>query len=111
MKKILISLAMLASTQSSMAAFTPVTTIESLYVYDTYAIIKTNSVISNTYNCTKNNADQFLYVPVEGDGGKAKYSAVLSAYVAGSSIRLGYAGCASWGDGTVSKVYGVSLYK
>jgi len=110
MKKILIALSVLATTQIAMAAATPITKIKDIYVYADYIVMKMDNKHSSA-GCTRNGADEFLYLATNTDGGKKMYSAALSAYVAGKKVRLGFSGCSTWGSGTIPKAYGISLLK
>ena len=109
MKKILIALSVLATTQIAMAAATPITKIKNVYVYENYAILKMENKHANSYSCTHASSDEFLYVPTDTAGGNRMYSALLSAYVAGKKVKLGYSLCGTWGSTTVPKVYGITL--
>jgi hypothetical protein len=110
MKKLLIALSVLATTQMAMATATPVTKIKDIYVYSDYIVMKMEKKHTKE-NCTKSTADEYLYLATDTDGGKKMYSAALSAYVAGKKVRLGYSGCSSWGSTTIPKAYGISILK
>jgi hypothetical protein len=111
MKKLLIALLVLGTTQFALAAATPITKIKDIYVYADYIVLKMENKHTNPDACTKATSDEFLYLATNSEGGKKMYSAALSAYVAGKKVRLGYSSCASWGSTTVPKAYGISLYK
>ena len=110
MKKILIALSVLATTQIAMAAATPVTKIKDLYVYDNYIVMKMEKKHSKG-GCSKATANEYLYLATNTDGGKKMYSAALSAYISGKKVRLGFSGCSAWGSTTIPKAYGLSLLK
>jgi len=110
MKKIIIGLMILASTQFAFAAATKVTKIKDIYVYADYIVMKMEAKHSSA-GCTRNAANEYLYLATNTDGGKKMYSAALSAYVAGKKVRFGFSGCSTWGAGTIPKAYGISLLK
>ena len=110
MKKILIALSVLASTQIAMAAATPITKIKDIYVYSDYIVMKVENKHTNP-GCTKATADEYLYLATNTDGGKKMYSAALSAYVSGQKVRFGFSGCSAWGSTTIPKAYNVSILK
>jgi len=110
MKKIIIGLMILASTQFVFAEATKVTKIKDIYVYADYIVMKMEAKHASL-GCTRNAADEYLYLATNTDGGKKMYSAALSAYVAGKKVRLGISKCSTWGAGTIPKAYGISLLK
>ena len=112
MKKILIALSVLATTQIAMAAATPITKIKDIYVYETSVVIKMANKHTNPDGCSHAKATEYLLVKTDTAGGNKLYSAILSAYVAGKKVRLGYKNCANWSaTETVPKAYGISLLK
>ena len=111
MKKILIALSVLGSTQMALAAATPITTIKHIYVYSDYIVMQVVNKHTNPGGCTKVAADEYLYLATNTEGGKKMYSAALSAYVAGQKVRFGFNGCTAWGSGTIPKAYNVSMLK
>lgn len=110
MKKILIALFVLATTQIAMAAATSINKIKDIYIYSNYVVMKMENKHTNG-GCTKTTADEYLYLATNTDGGKKMYAAALSAYMGGKKVRMGYSGCSAWGPSTVPAVYGISLYK
>ena len=110
MKKLLIALSVLASTQFASATGTSITKIKDMYTYDNFIVVKMANRHSNSDSCTYAKANEYLYLATNTEGGKKMYSAVLSAFVAGKKIRFGYHGCASWGSTTIPKAYGVSMF-
>ena len=111
MKKIITGLMVLASTQFALATVTPTTTIKDMFVYETYVVVKMANKHTNPDSCTKAGADSFIYMSTTGQGGARMYSAILSAYVSGKKVRLGYNLCGTWGTGTIPKAYGVTMVK
>jgi hypothetical protein len=111
MKKILTALFVLATTQMVMAASTPINKIKHIYVYEDYIIMKMESKHGNEYGCTHAQSNEFLYLKTDTSGGNRMYSALLSAYVAGKKIKVGYSLCGQWGDKTVPKAYGITIVK
>ena len=110
MKKLLIALSVLATTQIAMAAATPITKIKDIYVYADYIVMKMENKHTNP-GCTKSTADEFLYLATNSEGGKKMYSAALSAYVSGKKVRFGFSTCSTWGASTIPTAYGISLLK
>ncbi|CAA6812796.1 MAG: Unknown protein [uncultured Sulfurovum sp.] len=110
MKKILIALSVLATTQIAMATATPITTIKDIYVYETSVVIKLANQHTNPDICTHPKAKEYLLLSTDTAGGNRLYSAILSAYVSGKKVRFGYKNCANWSaTETVPKAYGVSM--
>ena len=110
MKKILIALSVLATTQIAMATATNITKIKDLYVYTNYIVLKMEAKHSKG-GCSKSTANEYLYLATNTDGGKKMYSAALSAYISGKKVRFGFSGCSAWGSTTIPKAYGISLLK
>ena len=111
MKKILIALSVLATTQIAMAGSTTITKIKNVYVYEHYAVIKMANKHANPNACKHPNANEFLLMPTYTSGGSKMYSALLSAYVSGQKVKLGYSRCSVWGSTTIPRVYGITLVK
>ena len=111
MKKILIALSVLATTQIAMAAATSITKIKNIYVYQNYIVLKMENKHGNEYSCSHAKSNEFLYLDTTTSGGNRMYSAILSASIAGRKVKLGYSLCGTWGSKTVPKAYGVTIVK
>ena len=114
MKKILIaSLLALGLTQISAAkSVSPATKIIKLYTYGDAAVIKVSNPAPSE-GCTYGDAGEFLAIDVGATGGKALYSALLSAFVSNSKVRLASEGCNNvWGAAkSLPAIYRVELRK
>lgn len=94
MKKIIIGLALLFSTQAIMAEVqvTATTSITALTSYPTSVIITTASTNTNKDGCSGPKATTQLILPLT-DNSKSVYAAILAAYVAEEKVILVYDGC------------------
>lgn len=114
MKNILIaSLLALGLTQIiSAKSVSPATKIIKLYTYGNAAVIKIAKPAPDE-GCNYSSAGEFLALDLGAEGGKALYSALLSAFVSGSEVRLASDGCSNvWGAAkSLPEVYRVELRK
>jgi len=110
MKKLLIALFVLATSQLSIAGVTSITKIKDVYVYSDYVVIKMANTHSNDDSCTHSSATSYLYLATDTDGGKKHYAAVLTAQTTGSNVRLGYSQCATWGSTTLPVAYNFTIF-
>jgi len=112
MKKILIaSLLALGLTQISAAkSVSPVTTLIKLYTYGDAAVMKLANPAPDE-GCTYGAAGEFLSIDIGSEGGKVLYSAILSAFVSGSKVRIASDGCNNvWGAGkSLPQAYRIEL--
>jgi len=114
MKKIIISLTILAMTQVAMARdVSPLTKILKIHTYKDAAVIKIENPAPNTYNCTFSHSGEFLAIRFNDTQGREMYSAILSAYMTDTRISLISAHCDNiWGASkSMNKVYRVDLEK
>jgi hypothetical protein len=86
-------------------------TVEKIYTYKTAAVIKLSKAMKND-GCTYSKSGQFVALRFAEDT-KEMYSALLTAFVSGKKVIVGASGCDNiWsGDGTMNKVYRVTLTK
>ncbi len=114
MKKLLILSLILAGTTSLMAKDVSSTTkIIKLYSYEDGAVIKLEEAASNNSSCSYSGAGQFMSLRFDTEGSKILYSALLSAFVSDSKVRIASDGCDNiWGNNkTMNKLYRVELRK
>lgn len=110
MKKILIFVAIFASSQLLQAGATPVTKIDKLYAYNGFIVVKIANPTSNSDSCTHASATTYLGLRTGTTYGKELYSALLTAYTTNAKVRLGHIGCTPWG-GTIPKIYRIEMIK
>lgn len=107
MKKISLIALLLLATQSLMAWSTsPVTKINRIFTYDKFAVLAIANTTGSNEGCDK----KFVAFDTTTSGGKALYSAALTAFTVGGKIRFGINGCVNWSGG-VAKVYRIELIK
>ena len=112
MKKIILALAVLMTTQFATAGnVTPVTKITNVFTYGDSAVIKIANKHGNEYECTYSKADEYLFLDLTSESSKTIYSAILSAFVSGSLARIAYNDCVDWGSTTLSNIYRVDMMK
>ncbi len=114
MKKTMVLLLVLGFTQVIMAKdVSPVTKIIKIYTYDDGAVIKIDNPSSNKSHCKYSDAGEFLAVRFKDDSSKTLYTALLTAFVSGTKIRLASDGCTDiWGaDKSLNEIYRVELRK
>jgi hypothetical protein len=109
MKKLaFIALLIMATQQSLMAWSTsPVTKIDRLFTYQSYAVLAIANTTVDTENCANNN---FVAFDITTDGGKALYAAALTAFTTGGKVRFGQHTCINWSGG-VPRVYRIEMIK
>lgn len=83
--------------------------ITALQLYETYAVAELESPGQNSAECTKSSAENYVGFFVNTDEGERMLTMLLSARIAGKAIGFGVAGCLTWGNGTVPKVYRLDL--
>lgn len=114
MKNILIiTLLTLGLTQMVTAkSVSPATKLIKLYTYGDSAVIKIVKPAPDE-GCTYSAAGEFLAINIASEGGKALYSALLSAFISGSEVRLASDGCNNiWGaTKSLPEIYRVELRK
>ena len=114
MKKILIVILLtLGLTQMvSAKSVSNATKLIKLYTYGDAAVIKVAKPAPDE-GCSYSAAGEFLAVDLSAEGGKALYSALLSAFVSGTEVRLASDGCNNvWGASkSLPEVYRVELRK
>ena len=114
MKKILLaSLLALGLTQMAAAkSVSPATKLVKLYTYGDAAVVKIAKKAPKE-GCTYSAAGEFLAIDLSAPGGKALYSALLSAFVSGAEVRLASDGCNNvWGAAkSMPEIYRVELRK
>lgn len=108
MKKILLALLFLATTNYATAAAvtSPITKISKVYTYGTYTVLAIQNSVAGS-GCSKGN---FVAFDITTNAGKALYSSALTAFTTGMQVRFGSNGCVSWG-GTIPKVYRLEMIK
>jgi len=114
MKKTLLALMILATTQLAMAKDTsPITKVVKIYTYKNAAVIRLATPSTNKSNCTYSKTGEYLAIRFDDTKGREMYSAVLAAYMADTTLRLVSSGCDTiWGAAnSMNKVYRVDLEK
>ena len=114
MKKLLLaSLLALGLTQfASAKTVSKATKLVKLYTYGDAAVIKIKKPAGDE-GCSYKDAGEFLAIDLSKEGGKALYSALLSAFVSNAEVRLASDGCNDvWGSSkSLPEVYRVELRK
>ena len=104
MKKIMIILGLLLTTNAAMADYTAQPKIVRIYAYQDYAIVYVKNKVSTV--CKGKNHLKIVDIRNKG---KAMYAAALSAKQGGNPVNLGYVKnkCSTWGSNTLPAVYSV----
>ena len=114
MKKLIIALLVLASTQIAMARdVSPLTKVVKIFTYKDAAVIRLSNPNTNKSNCTYSKSGEYLAIRFNDTQGREMYSAILAAYMSDTTISLVSSGCDSiWGASeSMNKVYRVDLEK
>ena len=80
----------------SIDGWTGETTVDSIRVYTSEYVLITMDTTHNPSNCT--DTDYLMLEDANSDTGKRKYSTLLAAYAAKSTVNIGMTGCS--GEGT-----------
>ena len=116
MKKYLMAFALIGLVPAALSAdalLSPKTTIKRVFTYKTAAVIELSDAMKKDSGCTYSKSGKYIALRFSDAGAKEMYSSILSAYVAGLKIKMGTKGCDPiWsGDGTMNKIYRVTLEK
>ena len=108
-KGLLVLIGLLLTTQVGMAKYSAKAKILDIYAYGAdSAVIKLNINVSDT-GCSKKNA---MHIPNYTTTNKGLYSSILSAFMAGKPVHVGYTpgNCSDlWGTNSLNKIYSVLL--
>ncbi len=108
MKKLIFVLLLLASTNYAFGySSTPVTKINRIFTYGEFAVLALENSAGTAEGCSNNN---FVTFDITTAGGRALYSATLTAFTTSAKVRFGIHGCFSWG-GTIPKAYRLEMLK
>ena len=109
MKKMMLILGLIFTTQIAMAKYTTQDKIAWIYVYQNDALIRLPNKIENSCQ----NKDYLLIQDINGKG-KAQFATLLSAYQGENKIKIGYspAKCDDiWGQNAIAVIYNVGLVR
>lgn len=104
MKKIILALSVLFTTNIMAGNQVAIGTVKTISVNPTSVIIGWSTTITNNDNCTHPNSTNTLILPLT-DATKGQFSVLLSANVTGKKARVLYNGCV----GTIPAVIRVDL--
>lgn len=108
MKKSLIAFLMLATTSYTLASSsTVVTKITKVYTYGTVAVFALANQTGDSEGCSNS---RYTVINLQANGGKALYSAALTAFTTNTNVRFGVNGCYAW-SGTIPITYRLELQK
>jgi len=113
MKKTIIVLSILLTTQLALAKAeaTPTTKITYIYTYGTLAVIQIANATANTNGCNHPRAKTAMRINFNTTRGKEMYSAALLAFMSNIKVRIAHNGCKPWGTSTIPLAYRIDLAK
>jgi len=115
MKKIVLGALLLTATNlmAYNAILSSVTKIKRVFVYKTAAVLELETPMNKEPSCTYSKSGKYVALRYSDSGAKEMFATVLTAYAAGLTVKIGTKGCDNiWaGDGTMNKIYRVTLQK
>ena len=105
MKKVILGSLILGSYALAWST-SPVTKISKLYTYPESVVLK----IENAFVGSGCSNGSYVAFDSTTSGGKALFSAALTAYTTGMKVRFGANDCITWG-GTIPKIYRIEMIK
>jgi len=116
MKKNILTFALMALIPLSVYADTKLsskTTVNRVFTYKSAAVVELGTAMGKNSGCTYSKSGKYVALRFGQSGSKEMYSALLTASVSGKKVTIGTSGCDNiWsGDGTMNKIYRITLEK